>query len=282
MEKKRSFEAFALGATFLLIVILGTVFFFKPWLPELASDRGEIDKLFYVTLWITGIVFIIVQGLIGYFIWRYSKEKSEKALHYSHDTRLEVTWTVLTAVFLFALAGWGMKIWNGTMLQPPPPNAVAVEAIGQQFAWTFRYPSPNGMFARIDPKLISYQNPAGLDPKDENSKGNVLSKNDLYIPVNVPVLVRIRAMDVLHSFFLPNFRVKQDAVPGMTVSTWFTPTKVGDYEIACAQLCGLGHYTMGGMLHVMKMEDYQKKIESMRKIKVGIDMKFVGLKGNSP
>lgn len=263
-KPKGSKEAFFLAFFFICLAVFGALSFFKPWLPKLASDRTGIDRLFHTTLIMTGVVFVSVQSIVGYFIWRFSKEKNEKALYHPHDTKLEITWTVVTAIFLFALGGWGFKEWRSTMLQPPPKNAIMVEAIGQQFAWSFRYPSATGMFAKVDPNLISYKNPLGLDPKDESSKDNLYTK-ELYLPVNQPVVVRIRAMDVLHSFFLPNFRVKQDAVPGMTISTSFTPTQIGDFEIGCAQLCGAGHYTMRGMLHVMSVEDYQKKLDELRK-----------------
>lgn len=260
----KSTEALLFAVFLIFVAVFGALSFCKPWLPPLASNRVSIDQLFHVTLIITGVVFVFVQATTGFFIWRFSKENNDRALYHPHNRRLEITWTIVTAIFLFGLAGWSFSEWKNTMLKPPPADAITVEAIGQQFAWSFRYPTRDGIFAHVDPHLISYKNPLGLDPKDENSKDNPMTK-ELYLPVNRPVVVRIRALDVIHSFFLPNFRVKQDAVPGMTIETSFTPTKIGDFEIACAQLCGAGHYTMRSVLHVLSDEDYRKKIEELRK-----------------
>lgn len=261
----KSKEAFFLAVLFVFFAVFGALSFFKNWLPPLASDRIGVDKLFQTTLIITGAVFVFVQAVTGFFIWKYSKEKNREALYLPHNRRLEITWTVVTAIALFFLSIWSFKEWKKTMLlQTPPKDAVVVEAIGQQFAWSFRYPTVGGVFAHVDPHLISYKNPLGLDPKDEKSKDNPFTK-ELFLPVNQPAVIRLRAMDVIHSFFLPNFRVKQDAVPGMTIQTVFIPTKIGDYEIACAQLCGAGHYTMRGVLHVLSNDDYQKKIDALRK-----------------
>src|SRR5579875_3557060 len=132
----------------------------------------------------------------------------------------------------------------------PPRTAQQVEVTGRQFFWYIRYPGPDGRFGRTDPRFVSPSNPLGIDPADPAGKDDVVVVNELHVVDNRPVVVRVRSLDVIHSFFLPNFRVKQDAVPGRTIQIWFTPDRVGTYQIACAQLCGVGHYTMRGNITV--------------------------------
>lgn len=264
MKQKRPIDGVFFGLAFLLIVVLGTVFFFKPWLPDLASDRVEIDRLFHTILWMTGIAFVLVQGITGYFIWRYSDPNREKALYLADHKTLEITWTLVTAILVCALGAWGLGLWSKVMTAPIPSNVPVVELTGQQFQWNVRYPGKDGKFGKTDPKLISDDNAIGLDPKDPNSKDDIVTQDEFYLIVNQPVVVRVRSKDVIHSFFLPNFRVKQDAVPGMSIETAFTPTKVGDYEVACAQLCGLGHYKMRGMLHVVSQSEYDAKLKALK------------------
>jgi cytochrome c oxidase subunit II len=145
----------------------------------------------------------------------------------------------------------------------PPADAFVVEVTGQQFAWNIRYPGKDGIFGRTDPKLVSPEasNFIGLDRSDPNAADDIMMQNQLFLPAGRPVRVRIRSLDVIHSFFLPNFRVKQDAMPGMTVETWFVPTQTGDFEIACAQHCGLGHYRMRGQVHVVPASELEARIK---------------------
>jgi cytochrome c oxidase subunit 2 len=140
-------------------------------------------------------------------------------------------------------------VW-ANVYSAPPANAQVVEVTGRQFLWYVRYPSPDGRLARTDSKFVSAGNPLGLDPNDPDSKTNVVVTNELHVVNNRPVRVRVNSLDVIHSFFLPNFRVKQDAVPGRPVTIWFTPDRAGAYQIACAQLCGVGHHTMRGNMVV--------------------------------
>lgn len=269
-KKKRPIEGVFLPFLFGLIVVFGSVFFIKRnwlpdfWVPELASNRTYIDPLFNFILIVTGVVFILVQGLTGFFIWRYSDPNRERAVYLKDNHALEVTWTAVTAVFMVIIGIWGLRAWGGAMTAAPPSNAMVVEITGQQFQWNIRYPGPDGALGRTDATLISDDNPLGLDPKDMASKDDIVTQDEFFLPVNVPVQLRIRSKDVIHSFFLPNFRVKQDAVPGMTVDTWFIPTKLGRYEVGCAQLCGLGHYKMQGFLNVVTPEEFQKKLKKLK------------------
>jgi cytochrome c oxidase subunit 2 len=262
-QSKRPLEAYALGFAFLLIVVLGTVFFFKKWLPPLASTRVDIDHALTALLIVTGIAFVATQALCGYFIWRYSDPSQDRAVYLPGSHTLEIAWTLGTALIFGFFGVWGLFLWHRVMLAAPPPNALEVEVTGQQFQWNFRYPGPDGVFGRTKPELISDNNPLGLDPTDPASKDDIVVQDDLYLPVNQPVVLLIRSKDVIHSFFLPNFRVKQDAVPGMTVSSWFIPTQVGDFDIACAQFCGLGHYTMHGTIHILPQEKFEEQMKEL-------------------
>jgi cytochrome c oxidase subunit 2 len=145
-----------------------------------------------------------------------------------------------------------------------------VEVVGRQFLWYVRYPGPSGRLGRTDPRLLSASNPLGIDPGDPAGKDDVIVANDLHLVVGRPVRVRVTSVDVVHSFFLPNFRVKQDAVPGQVVEIWFTPDHTGTYQIACAQLCGVGHYTMRGNVTVESQSAFDEWMRTQEKLRVSI------------
>ncbi len=235
------------------------------WLPPLVSEHGRaIDQLFIITLVITGIVFVLVQLTLAWLVFRYRSSGERRAIFYPDNTRLEIAWTVIPAIILATLIFFGGRLWSRIQIAPPPEDAFVVEVWGQQFKWAFRYPGKDGKFGRTDPKLISLQNPLGIDPEDPASQDDIFipaGEGELYVPVNKPVLVYLRSKDVLHSFFLPHFRVKQDAVPGMVTRTWFVPKKKGQFEIVCAELCGSAHYTMRGVMIVESEEEVRKWLE---------------------
>lgn len=242
--------------TIFLGVVLAVLAFAKPWLPALASDRAYIDQVIRVTLIITGIAFVLTHLLLGYFVWRYRARDGVPAAYWHDNPRLELTWTIVTAVILTTLVFNALRLW-AQIYTPPPLEALLVEVTGQQFAWNIRYPGQDGIFGRTDPHLVSPDNQIGIDDSDPYSADDIFLINQLYVPVGRPVHLRIRSKDVIHSFFLPHFRFKQDAVPGMTIDVWFVPEKVGTYEIACAEHCGLGHYRMRGFLYVQPPEEFQ-------------------------
>ncbi len=220
------------------------------WLLPVASAHGvDVDRLIYITLVVTGIVFVLVHLLLAAFVWLYAARGTGRAAYWHDNSTLELTYTLIPAAVLATLIMMGGVVW-ARVHSPAPATAMVVEARGEQFAWTFRYPGPDGIFGRVDPKLINVRdNPMGLDPTDPASADDIVVR-ELHLVANRPVRVRIRSKDVLHSFFIPAFRVKQDAVPGMTVEIWFTPTREGNYELACAELCGVGHYIMRGKVVV--------------------------------
>ncbi len=255
----------ALLAIIWLLTFFSTYFFVAKtwWLPHgVATAAPWIDHQFALTYIIMGIVFVAAQGALGYLVWKYRDGASNGPVEYSHgNTKLEVVWTTLTAILFIGLNLMGSHVWASERFEPAAPGSIPVEVTGMQFAWYFRYPGADGKYGRTDPKLMdpSSGNEAavGLDTTDPASKDDVVT-GTMYLPVNREVDLTLKAVDVIHSFFVPNFRFKQDAVPGLAIHMHFTPTEVGDYEIACAELCGLGHYKMHGMVHVVSQEDFDK------------------------
>jgi cytochrome c oxidase subunit 2 len=206
-------------------------------LPENVSTfGGKIDSLFYLILWITGVIFILVEVLLLFFLFRYRHREGRPA-HYTHGSnRLEVIWTIVPAVICVVLALLSRRSW-AEIKQNMPQGAMNIEVTAEQFAWNIRYPGPDGK----------------LDTADD-----VVTLNQLHFPVGRPLIVTLHSKDVIHSFFLPEFRVKQDAVPGMTTRIWFEATRTGNWEITCAELCGLGHYRMKGFVTVQTAEEFER------------------------
>jgi len=218
-------------------------------LPEQVSTyAAPIDDMFHLIMWITGIVFVIVEGILLFFVWKY-RHREGRQVHYTHgNNRVEVVWTIVPALICVLLALLSRRLWED-IKQHMPKDALQVQVTGEQFAWNFRYAGRDGAFGRTAPRFVSRQNPRGMDQSDAAGRDDIIV-SELRLPVNEPVVVLIRSSDVIHSLFLPNFRVKQDAVPGMTTQFWFTPTRRGNFELACAELCGVGHYIMRGRVVV--------------------------------
>jgi cytochrome c oxidase subunit II len=253
----------------LFFVAVGTVtvgiFLFKVWwLPELISVHGAaIDDQLVMTLIIAGIVFFLAQIALGYFIWKF-RGQGRAASYWHENPKLEFTWTAITLVIFVGLGISGNRIWAAYFQAPVPADAVMVELTAQQFAWNFRYPGADGVLGRTNSALIDDANGnyIGLDPKDPAGKDDVTTQNIMAIPVNRPIRVMLRSKDVTHSFFVPQLRVKQDAVPGLGIGVSFTATKIGEFEIACAELCGMQHYKMRGRLLVMTQADFDQWLKT--------------------
>jgi cytochrome c oxidase subunit II len=252
-----------------VITVLSTYFFIAKtwWLPVGASALAPaIDQHFNTTYILMGIVFVAAQFSLGVLVWRYRDRKDAPQAKYSHgNMKLEIIWTVLTAVLFVGLNLMSSSIWASERFRPANPGAVRVEVTGMQFAWYFRYPGPDGTFGATKPELEDAssggEGALGLDAKDPASKDDVVSST-MFVPVNREVEVILRAHDVIHSFFVPAMRFKQDTVPGLAIHMHFTPTQTGDYEIACAELCGMGHYKMHGMLKVVSQDEFDKWLAS--------------------
>jgi cytochrome c oxidase subunit II len=248
-----------------LITILSTYFFVAKtwWLPVgAAAAAPAIDHHFTTTFIIMGIVFVAAQLSLGALVWMYRDRKDASKAAYSHgNMKLEIIWTVLTAVLFVGLNLMSSSIWASERFRPAEATAVRVEVTAMQFAWYFRYPGPDGKFGATKPEIedasAGGEGALGLDPSDPASKDDVVS-GTMVAPVNREVEVILRAHDVIHSLFIPAMRFKQDAVPGLAIHMHFTPTQTGDYEIACAELCGLGHYKMHGILKVVSQGEFDK------------------------
>jgi cytochrome c oxidase subunit II len=250
------------GLATVVLVAVATYMFTKPWLPPLKSDRVGIDDAIWMSLVVTGAVFIVTNLTLAWFGFRYQDRPGARSAYWHDDPRLEWGWTLVTAVILFVFLFKALNLW-ASVTRAAPPDAFVVEVTAQQFAWNVRYPGPDGVFGKTDYKLVNPQNFnfIGLDKDDPAAKDDLVLQNQLFLPEGRPVRVRLRSLDVIHSFFLPNFRVKQDAMPGMTVETWFIPKESGTYEIACAQHCGLGHYRMRGQVTVVPPGELEAKIK---------------------
>ncbi len=253
-----SLQGIAMAVVIWAIVVISSLYYVRYGVPELASDRGYLDSLYYVILGITGAAYILYQLALGYVIYRYRGDRpGAESSHWHESHKLELTWTIGTAAILIPIVFTGLIYWD-RVRGPAPDDAVTVMAVGAQFQWDFHYPGADGEFGRFDPTLYAIDNQIGLDETDPAAADDWVLTNQLVIPVNRPTRILMRSKDVQHAIFLPNFRVKQDLVPGMTTEVWFTPVKTGSYEVACAELCGLGHYRMRAFLEVMEEADYQQ------------------------
>jgi cytochrome c oxidase subunit 2 len=235
----------------------------------IASEHGVVtDRLFWITMAITGAVFLITHILLFWFGYKYQYKEAERAAYYPDNNKLEVIWTLVPALVLTVLVVTGWTAWSD-ITDPAPENAQEVEILGYQFAWEIRYPGKDQQLGEFDYRLISGINSRGINFSDKNSLDDFGSQN-VVIPKGEPVLFRIRARDVLHSVYVPHMRLKMDAVPGMPTRFWFVPTKttaemreeLGDedfeYELACAELCGNGHFTMRKVVTVLEPDEFQK------------------------
>jgi cytochrome c oxidase subunit II len=247
---------------FLFCFTLITLYLFaakKWWFPDPITGFGrEIDRQFLRTFVIVGIVFVLSQMALGWIVFRY-RDRGGRAVYSHGNNAMEFLWTAATAVLFVGLGVYAEKSWAEVHFRGASPGAIQVEVLGQQFAWNFRYPGPDGKFGALDTKYIndSAQNFFGIDPNDPAGKDDIVTPV-LAVPVNREVELILRGKDVTHSFFVRELRLKQDTVPGMRIPIHFTATQTGTYEIACAELCGLGHHRMRSFLQVMSEADYQK------------------------
>ena len=228
------------------------------WFPDPISAHGILyDRHFAKVLLATGVIFFLAQAALGYVIFRY-RDDGKKATFSHGNTALEVLWTSATTILFVGLAIVSQHIWAGVHFAKASANAMQVEVLSKQFAWSFRYAGPDGQFGRTDLKQINDQggNQFGIDEKDPAGKDDITS-SVLRVPVGVPVLLTMRSRDVIHNFFVRELRLKQDLVPGMEIPIHFQADRIGSYEIACAELCGLGHHQMRSTLEVLSAADFE-------------------------
>ena len=248
-----------LVAFILFLVIVGSIafHFWTPWWwTEVASNWGNIDDTIILTFWVTGAVFVAVCLFMSYCVWRFRYKEDRRADYEPESPRLEWFLTILTTIGVCALLAPGLIVWNKYV--NVPEDAVDIEVMGQQWYWNYRLPGPDGKLGLTDLRNISDENPFGMNLEDPNGLDDILIEaDDLHIPINQSVKVNLRSIDVLHDFYVPQFRAKMDMVPGTVTYYWFTPTRTGDFEILCMEYCGTGHYSMKGRVLVDEQKDYE-------------------------
>jgi cytochrome c oxidase subunit 2 len=234
-------------------------------LPVAASQHApDVDSLIVVVHWLMFVLFIGWGAFFLFVLFRFRKGANPRADYHGAKGKiskmLEIGIVVVEAILLvfFAIPAWARRVSNF----PPESGATVVRVVGEQFAWNVHYPGPDGKFGRTDISLMAADNPLGLDRSDPAAKDDITTINQLTLPVDKPVLVHLSSKDVIHSFGLYEMRVKQDAVPGLDMPVWFIPNRIGDYEITCSQLCGLGHYRMRGFVNIRSQADYEKFLAS--------------------
>ena len=247
-------------AIVLALVILGSIafHFWTPWWwTEVASNWGNIDDTIILTFWVTGAVFVAVCLFMAYCVWRYGYQKNRKAEYKPENAKLEWALTIITTLGVIALLAPGLIVWNKFVTVPD--DAVDIEVMAQQWFWNYRLPGKDKILGTTDIRNITDENPFGINLDDQNGYDDILIQaDDLHILNNQPVKMNLRSIDVLHDFYVPQFRAKMDMVPGVVTYYWFTPIKTGNFEILCAEYCGTGHYAMRGRVLVDEEKDYQQ------------------------
>lgn len=247
----------AIALVFVLVAVGSVLFhFLSPWwLTPIASNWRYIDSTIFITFWITGAVFTAVVCFMAYCVFRFRHEAGRRAAYEPENKKLEGWLAIITAVGVAAMLAPGLFVWK--QFVTAPDDAAVFEAVGQQWQWSFRLPGKTGRLGTSDTRYVSPDNPLGLNPNDPSGKDNVLIiGDDLHLPVGKPVKVLLRSIDVVHDFYVPEFRAKMDLMPGLVTYFWFTPTKVGTFEILCAGFCGVGHPQMRGKVVVDNQKDY--------------------------
>jgi len=217
--------------------------------PSLSPLGAQIDDLFYLILVITGVTFIGVMIALGYILWKYGSGRGQRSVFTHGSHTLEVVWSIIPAGVLLFIALYQMDVWARFRVKSMfDQEAIAhpvAEVTARQFEWRIRYPAP------------------GKTLQDTPQFDDLYTVNDLHVPVGKPAVIRLKSEDVLHSFYLPHLRIKQDAVPGLVIPVWFQCDKVGEFPLVCAELCGWGHYKMKGQLSAQREADFAKYLEEL-------------------
>ncbi|MBP1843953.1 cytochrome c oxidase subunit 2 [Rhizobium petrolearium] len=250
----------------LVLLVVGSVLFhmLSPWWwTPIASNWSYIDSTLVITFWITGIVFVAVVSFMAYCVFRFRHRPGNRAAYEPENRKLEWTLASVTAVGVAAMLAPGLVVWN--QFVTVPDEAVPVEVVAQQWLWSFRLPGADGKLGRSDTRDVTPENPLGLNTNDSAGLDDVIIEGgELHLPVGKPVRVLLRSVDVLHDFYVPEFRAKMDMIPGMVTYFWLTPTRTGTFEILCAELCGVGHSQMRGTVVVDDEANYQTWLEQQQ------------------
>jgi cytochrome c oxidase subunit II len=246
-------------AIILVLVALGSVLFhlLSPWWwTPIASNWGYIDNTIILTFWITGIVFTAILLFMAYCVFRFRHQQGRRAVYDPENKKLEWWLSIVTALGVGAMLAPGLFVWSHFVTVPE--GASEVEVIGQQWQWSFRLPGEDGRLGTSDTRYVSSDNPLGLNKNDPDTHDNIVIEGDnLHLPVGKPVKLLLRSIDVVHSFYVPEFRAKMDLVPGMVSYVWFIPTRTGTFPLLCAELCGTGHYAMRASVVVEQESEYR-------------------------
>ena len=245
------------------LVILGSILFhiFTPWYwTDVASNWGSMDDTITLTFWIGGGVFILVCLFMVYCVFKYSYKEGRKAEYKPEDKKLERILTWSTTLGVAALLAPGLIVWNQFI--NVPSNAIHVDVMAWQWNWQYRLPGKDGKLGTTSIANISDNNPFGINLDDPYGKDDILIQSDkLNLKNNRPVKILLRSVDVLHNWYVPQFRAKMDAVPGTITYYWFEPNKIGEYEVLCAEYCGVGHYGMRGRVEVQDEQNYENWLD---------------------
>jgi cytochrome c oxidase subunit 2 len=254
-------------ALILVLVAVGSVAFhlLSPWWwTPIASNWSYIDATITITFWITGAVFVAVVLFMAWCVFRFRAAPGRRATYEPENKRLEVWLTVATALGVAAMLAPGLFVWQRYITVPA--DATEIEVVGQQWQWSYRLPGEDGRLGAIDTRLVSPENPLGLVAGDPAGQDDVIIQAaDLHLPIGRPVKVLLRSIDVLHDFYVPEFRAKMDMIPGSVTYFWFTPTRTGTFDVLCAELCGSGHAIMRGRVVVQTEEEYQAWLGGQRR-----------------
>jgi len=280
MARKRPFQgsssrgsaavAIAIAITLVLITALTCYYFIWPkwWFPEaISADARDVDRQFMATLWVTGITFIASQLALAWAVVRY-RNRGQRATYSHGNNMMEIVWTAATVVVFVGLGFMARDAWASLHFRSAEPGALQIEVTAQQFAWNFRYPGADGIWGRTKVSEISDSggNPIGLDPADPAAADDLVMPV-FSVPVDREVELILKTKDVTHSFAVRELRLKQDTVPGLVIRVHFKAEKPGQYEIACAELCGLGHHRMRSFLTVLSQADYDKWLAEQMALK---------------
>ena len=253
-------------ALVLVSIVVGSVLFhfLSPWWwTPIASNWDYIDHTIIITFWITGVVFSAVVLFMAYCVFRFRHKEGNRAAYEPENKRLESWLTIVTAVGVTALLVPGLFVWSRFV--HVPSDATEIEVVAQQWQWSFRLPGKDGRMGTTDVRFISPENPLGLNRDDPNGQDDVvIESGELHLPIGKPVKVLLRSVDVLHDFYVPEFRSKMDMVPGMVTYFWMTPIRTGTFDVLCAELCGAAHAQMRAKVIVEEESEYHAWLEQQK------------------
>ncbi|MCS6809156.1 MAG: cytochrome c oxidase subunit II [Bacteroidota bacterium] len=231
--------------------------------PGVSTYSDALDDLFRLVYWISVAIFLLVQITLVVFIVKYRTRPGHKSIYHHGNNVVEFVWTLAPTLLFAGLGLYSDEMWKVVKYSSrlPLPD-IEIDVVGQAFNWHARYPGADGILGKRHARYRTAQNLFGIDPTDPHGKDDIVLTGEFNLPVNKNVVVHLSSVDVLHSYFLPNFRIKQDAVPGSWIDVWFNGTKPGKYELACAELCGSGHYAMRGVLNLQSDKDFAEWMDA--------------------